>query len=1143
MLKTSVKWEPKYYKEQGLPSHGCFGYINGQLILGNTHHQLIMGLLLHAGWTFEQLMEAEQAWGWFELNSASHNNDFKNAPDHLKSSRYVSVRFSSDAGFQQDEAMQRAVGAFSQMYHLPAKRDPYGTKGIKTDEGYGSGLSGKENLEHYVNNPNNYYTGDNFRLYFPAGQPPQPPDQDWDPNWDERWNNPEKQEEAEKFSLPSKNPGVKGKQPQDFPIGTKVRVLNNRWDAGVNVGDIGTVKGYGPDDDSDGVAVVFDKDNEVPWYFHPNDLQPIPQAPAPSAHLKQIAQEHFDKHGEHPLNGLYWTGNNFNIWGNGHSVWYDQMGMLQQPESPVAPDVVQKWINQKQMEKVDHSPYKMPSGLNGTYAIGDTGVELIHENGKSTIVYPNSHSIDLTNSWTPAVIQEYLDNGSIKKISSIWKEGYTPGGKTKGWGDIMEKANYIRQNNGVQILRNDPQHVVGQVQSGTDPQNKGPYQTEIWRDDPQSQAITMWDCDCDWDQYAWGRTRQWKKYEGRPCCHVLALFWDALTHPPQGAGGGEATPPTPTPGGGVTVNQGLIAPVGQPPIPNMPLIGPEGEPAPIGPEPAPQQAPWSEIVQPGKEEGTITFPGTFSHWKLAKVDIPDETREELEKFWHDHPDLRAECKKKYGYDPVDEADGYWPHGLGDEPEHHVIWDAVQDGPFTLELAKKWEKQELAAAKKESSAPIDPPNYRKSDKPNEKCGTCKMFFKGKCWGYGNKPVKEDMVCDSFSPESKKEAASEWWNEWDNQRLPEHGTFGFINGHLILGAIHHKAILGELLNAGWTWEQLMNAEQAWGWFATHNLSTGREISIRFVSDSGYQNEPAMEAAKKTFEEMYKLPVIQQGYVEGVEDEDSYGTGLGYQKAQPRENEWVAPVPPPPTASWKEAAFQNGDIVRTWETTQGYAQPAYGQPGYPVVIKKNQSGEVLSSDDELTVAIFPLNTGPLEHHLVKVECPTSNLYLDNTNAQPFIKKHTSLSHYEALQALQKEGGFSLTANKDVADPNGYFCALKGYEQQVPLDQLTPEVIKNYIQSHAQELASDANLLVGAWLNGAICYFDLAKKFFDLDEAMTAAKQNEQLAIWDGVHQQEIPVLKTASTDLNALKMFKYIIYDPELARGYFMSTPELK
>ena len=70
------------------------------------------------------------------------------------------------------------------------------------------------------------------------------------------------------------------------------------------------------------------------------------------------------------------------------------------------------------------------------------------------------------------------------------------------------------------LKSNGTNNVVGQVQG-----DHGDYQTEIGRDDPNSRAITTWQCECPWDQFAWQRTRQWKKYEGRVCSHVLATYW------------------------------------------------------------------------------------------------------------------------------------------------------------------------------------------------------------------------------------------------------------------------------------------------------------------------------------------------------------------------------------------------------------------------------------------------------------------------------------------------------------------------------------------------------------------------------------------------------------------------------------------
>ena len=163
-----------------------------------------------------------------------------------------------------------------------------------------------------------------------------------------------------------------------------------------------------------------------------------------------------------------------------------------------------------------------------------------------------------------------------------------------------------------------------------------------------------------------------------------------------------------------------------------------------------------------------------------------------------------------------------------------------------------------------------------------------------------------------------AKENWWQEdygdEDSYDLPQGGTFGFINGHLILAGVHHKAIMSELLNAGWTWDQLMNAEQAWGWFSLRPWAEKEKttVYVKFVSDSGYQNEKAKGDCVRAFELEYHMPVIVESYQSGVSNENEYGTGLGAQKAVPGEQDWVSPVPGPPadiTAAYLEDVFKHG------------------------------------------------------------------------------------------------------------------------------------------------------------------------------------------------------------------------------------------
>ncbi len=168
--------------------------------------------------------------------------------------------------------------------------------------------------------------------------------------------------------------------------------------------------------------------------------------------------------------------------------------------------------------------------------------------------------------------------------------------KTAVWSDIMEKAQRLRDNGQVQIQLNEANHVVGQVQG-----DHGTYETEIWRDDPNSGTISLWNCDCPWSQYSWGRTRQWKKYEGRPCAHTLALYWTALATPiaqPQ-LPGMQQQPQQPSP---VSLPDALKA--------TLPAQQPQPTPSPVS---QPQEA-----QKPG-EQLTLNFPGALSKWRKEGI--------------------------------------------------------------------------------------------------------------------------------------------------------------------------------------------------------------------------------------------------------------------------------------------------------------------------------------------------------------------------------------------------------------------------------------------------------------------------------------------------------------------------------------------
>jgi hypothetical protein len=211
--------------------------------------------------------------------------------------------------------------------------------------------------------------------------------------------------------------------------------------------------------------------------------------------------------------------------------------------------------------------------------------------------------------------------------------------KDANWTDIMAKAKRLIQSGQVSMLRNGWNNIVAHVIG-----DHGEYNCEIGRDDPNSQAITTWNCECPWDQYAWGRSRQFKKFEGRPCAHVLAAFWrsksvplddyDPNIHGP--APRGQRIRPAPNMGPGAiapsiipgTFNQGepgdveVPGPPGAPSVPTGPtgprIFNPDGTTE--GGPPAATGGPLAPPTAPG-----ILPPSPVEQMAMMQPPMPGQT--------------------------------------------------------------------------------------------------------------------------------------------------------------------------------------------------------------------------------------------------------------------------------------------------------------------------------------------------------------------------------------------------------------------------------------------------------------------------------------------------------------------------------------
>jgi hypothetical protein len=223
--------------------------------------------------------------------------------------------------------------------------------------------------------------------------------------------------------------------------------------------------------------------------------------------------------------------------------------------------------------------------------------------------------------------------------------------KTSKWGDIMAKAKRLIQTGKVQLLRNGAQNVVGSVIG-----DHGTYQTEFSREDPNSQSITQWQCECPWDQYAWQRTRQWKKYEGRPCAHVLATHWasqahpiDEEAHPAQQAMPMQGQQPQNIPGPAFAPPGPAGSPFAQQPSPMqgvqpmLPGMAPPGQA--MGTPPVPGLPP--EVLPPFPMEGQlepqppqVSIPGAKPQSPLNPVQWPGGTLSSVQEWdWEKTADM------------------------------------------------------------------------------------------------------------------------------------------------------------------------------------------------------------------------------------------------------------------------------------------------------------------------------------------------------------------------------------------------------------------------------------------------------------------------------------------------------------------------
>src|SRR6476469_2609944 len=109
-----TEYQPHYDATKPNFSHyGCFGFVNGTLYLGDTHHALILSEMINGTYpekfTWESLAVAKQVWGWYEIQDVGGYDSPK--------PRYVGeISFATDDAKQTFGLKAKLVAAFKEAY-------------------------------------------------------------------------------------------------------------------------------------------------------------------------------------------------------------------------------------------------------------------------------------------------------------------------------------------------------------------------------------------------------------------------------------------------------------------------------------------------------------------------------------------------------------------------------------------------------------------------------------------------------------------------------------------------------------------------------------------------------------------------------------------------------------------------------------------------------------------------------------------------------------------------------------------------------------------------------------------------------------------------------------------------------------------
>jgi hypothetical protein len=128
------------------------------------------------------------------------------------------------------------------------------------------------------------------------------------------------------------------------------------------------------------------------------------------------------------------------------------------------------------------------------------------------------------------------------------------------------------------------------------------------------------------------------------------------------------------------------------------------------------------------------------------------------------------------------------------------------------------------------------------------------------------------------------------------------------------------------------------------------------------------------------------------------------------------------------------------------------------------------------------------------------TFNPYGPHSDQYAYASKRLALPvATPELMNMAKGGGFTLHDHVGDGPTTGYMVSRnKNTEHALPMSQLTPKLVNDYVHQHVRELASPENYL-GGWLDGKNFYLDISSHRPTIDRAAADAVGADQLGIYD--------------------------------------------